>query len=152
MRNSQVWRGRIIRFAPVFLWIGVIFYLSGDSAAMSETSRYVRPLLEFLFPTAPEGTLQIYHGYVRKAAHFAEYAVLAFLALGAFSDSPIVGVKKLRYLLPMFLVAAIAVMDELNQSFLASRTGSFWDILLDIWGGLAMILFLWAANQKRRKN
>ena len=130
----------------------MIFYLSGDSGSMSATSRYVRPVLEFLFPTAPVATLQIYHAYVRKAAHFTEYAVLAFLALRAFLDSRIEGVKKLRYVLPMVLVAAIAAMDELNQSFLASRTGSFWDILLDIWGGLAMILFLWAANQKRRKN
>ena len=119
---------------------------------MSSTSRFLGPLLHFLFPGAPDETIRIYHGYVRKAAHFAEYGVLAFLALRAFSDSLIENVRKLRYVLPIFLVAAIAVMDELNQSFLASRTGSVWDILIDISGGLAMIFFLWAANLKRRKN
>ena len=129
----------------------MILYLSSDHGSMPATSRFVRPLLEFIFPTAPEEVLQIYHGYVRKAAHFTEYAILAFFALRAFLDSRVESVKKLRYVLPIFLVAAIAVMDELNQSFLASRTGSVWDVLLDISGGLAMVLFLWAANLRRGK-
>lgn len=136
------WRGRLIRYAPLLIWIGVIFYLSSDHASMSETSSFIRPLLHFLFPTAPEETLRIYHGYIRKGAHFAEYAVLAFFGVRAFSRSASVGIRKYRYILSIVLVAAVACSDELNQSFEVSRTGSPYDVLLDISGGAAMILFL----------
>jgi VanZ family protein len=145
--DSLKWRGRIIAYAPLILWIGVIFYLSSGYGSMSETSRFIRPLLKFLFPAAPEETLQIYHGYVRKCAHFSEYAILAFLGVRAFSRSSIAILCKYRYLLPFFLVASIACIDELNQSFEASRTGSVWDILLDISGCVAMIAVSWLLNR-----
>ena len=118
---------------------------------MSETSRFIRPILKFFFPTASEQNLQLIHGYIRKTAHFTEYALLAFLALRAFSTSSVDRVRKLKYILPLILVAAIAAADEFNQSFEASRTGSVWDVLLDISGGAAMILFLWVLNLKRNK-
>ncbi len=145
------WRGRIFRYAPVLLWIGVIFFLSSGYGSMSETSGFIRPFLQFFFPSAPEATLQIYHGYIRKAAHFVEYAILAFLALRALSRSSFENLRKLRYILPLFLVSAIAVIDELNQAFDPSRTGSAWDILLDIAGGAAMVLFFWMIDLRRAK-
>ena len=63
-------RALLLQYAPVVFWIAVIFFLSSDQGSMSQTSRFIRPLLEFLFPAAPEETLLIYHGYIRKAAHF----------------------------------------------------------------------------------
>jgi len=140
--NSLKWRGRIIRYAPILLWIGVIFFLSSDQGSSTQTSRFIRPLLKFLFPSAPEETLQIYHGFVRKGAHVTEYAILALLAARVFSKSSIAALYNHRYLFPILLVALVACLDELNQSFGASRTGSGWDILLDISGGVAMILLL----------
>lgn len=143
------WRAGLWTYAPLFLWIGVIFYLSSDQGSMSQTSRFVRPLLEFLFPTAPEETLQIYHGYIRKSAHFTEYAILAFLALRAFSRSSLENLRKLRYVLPLVLVVIIAVIDEFNQSLEATRSGSVWDILLDISGGVVMIAMCWLIKRRR---
>jgi VanZ family protein len=115
--------------------------MSSDQGSMSQTSRFIRPLLEFLFPTAPEETLQLYHGYIRKSAHFIEYAVLAFFALRAFTLSSSDRLQRGRYLLPIVLAAAIACVDELNQSFSSARTGSPWDALIDISGAAAMMLF-----------
>ena len=89
---------------------------------MSNTSRFIRPLLEFLFPAAPEVTLHIYHGYIRKAAHFTEYAILAFLAVRALTAYA--RLHKWRYSLALLLVVAVAAIDEFNQSFEISRTGS----------------------------
>ena len=136
-------------YTPLFLWIGVIFYLSSNNGSMVETSRFIGPLLQFLFPGTPEETLQIYHGYIRKSAHFSEYAILAFLAFRAFSRSSLTILLKFKYILPLVLVAAIAAIDEFNQSFEASRTGSVWDILLDITGGSVMILVLWLLKRSR---
>src|SRR5476649_2289235 len=98
------WRGRIIRYAPFILWIGVIFFLSSGFGSMEHTSLFVRPILEFFFPSASEETLVIYHGYIRKFAHFAEYSMLAFLAFRTFSGSPHRMIREYRYLLPILAV------------------------------------------------
>ena len=51
VQNSslQKWREAVTVYAPLFLWIGVIFYFSSGQGSMAETSRFIRPLLEFLF-------------------------------------------------------------------------------------------------------
>lgn len=118
---------------------------------MTETSRIIGPLLQFFFPDMPYETRQIIHGYVRKAAHFAEYAILAFLALRALSMSASGFLQKWRYILAILFVVAIASIDEFNQSFEASRTGALSDVLLDISGGAAMILLLWLLRWPRAR-
>ena len=143
------WRVRLSAYLPIFLWIGVIFFLSSDNGSMSETSRFIRPVLAFLFPTAPEETLQIYHSWVRKAAHVTEYAILAFLAFRASARISFERLPALRYILPLALVAVIASADEFNQSFEASRTASYRDVLLDVAGGSAMIAIIWLVKLRR---
>ena len=151
--ESKKRRERFFRYAPLILWIGIVFFLSSRQASMSQTSIYVRPILEFLFPNAPEETLIIYHSYVRKLAHFVEYAVLAFWAARAFTGSSIKVFQKYWYVFSFLLVVLIAAIDETNQSFTSSRTGSIYDVLLDVSGGVTMILiflFYKFLFQKRR--
>ncbi|MEP6788195.1 MAG: VanZ family protein [Acidobacteriota bacterium] len=147
--NSLNWRAGFIAYALLFLWIGVIFFLSSNNGSMTETSSIIEPILRFLFPNSPAETIQFYHGYMRKGAHLTEYAILAFLAFRAFSISSGRVLLTLRYILPLVLVAAIACLDEFNQSFEASRTSSGWDVLLDIAGGSAMIFVLWLIKRTR---
>jgi VanZ family protein len=137
--NSDIWRGRLLRYAPIILWIGVIFYLSSDGGSMNETSRFIRPLLHFLFPSAPDETIQFYHGIIRKSAHFFEYAVLGFLVFRASTDRVF---YRLRYILPVMVAAIIALHDEANQSFITARTGSLWDVALDLSGAVVMVIVL----------
>jgi VanZ family protein len=143
------WRVRLWAYAPVFLWIGIIFLLSSPEGSFNQTSRIIGPLLQFFFPDMAEETRQIIHGYVRKAAHFTEYAALAFLAVRACTLSAPVLLQKWRYVLPLVLLAVVASLDELNQSFETSRTSSIWDVLLDISGGAAMLIFLWLMRRPR---
>lgn len=146
------WRRRVLYYAPLFLWIGVIFFLSSKPGAMSNTSIFIRPILLFLFPDAAEETLLIYHGYIRKLAHFTEYAVLAFLAFRAFSSSSIYFLQKRPFFISLILVILVASLDEFNQSFLASRTASIRDVLLDITGGLTVLLIFYLFNIRQYKN
>ena len=133
----------MIRYAPLVLWIGVIMFLSSGQASMSNTSRFVRPLLEFLLPDAPEEILIVYHGYIRKSAHVAEYAILAFWAARAFVSSKQNFLRRFWFVSSFILVFAVASIDETNQSFLNSRTGSIYDVLIDVSGGTAMILIFY---------
>jgi VanZ family protein len=117
---------------------------------MAETSRFIGPLLHFLFPSASAETLVALHGYIRKSAHFTGYAILAFLTIRAVTDSSVQAFRNFRFVIAFILVATVAVLDEFNQSLNPSRTGSVLDILLDVSGGVAMILILWLAKWPRR--
>jgi len=144
-------REQIILYAPLLIWIGVIFLLSSGQGSSTRTSIIIRPLLEFLFPTATEETLQLYHGLIRKCAHLSEYAVLGLLACRAFKNISADTARKYFYLLAGGLVVAVATADEFNQSFNPERTGSPVDVLIDISGGLFGILLfvLWSRKRSR---
>lgn len=144
------WRGRFYRYAPLILWISLILFLSTGQASMSNTSRFIRPLLEFLFPNSPEEILVVYHNYIRKFAHVTVYAILAFWAARAFSDSTQKSLRRFWFLFAFVLVAFVASIDETNQSFVNSRTGSIYDVLLDVSGGAAMILIFYLVSKSRR--
>lgn len=141
-------RGRILRYAPLILWIGVVLFLSTGQASMSNTSRFIRPLLEFLFPNAPVETLDVYHAYIRKLAHITEYAILAFWASRAFIYSSRKTLRRFWFACAFATVLLVASIDETNQSYIASRTGSIYDVALDVSGGLAMILIFYLAKSR----
>src|SRR5258708_34840681 len=103
-QNHSNWRGRIIRYAPLVLWTLVVLVFSTSQGSMEETSIVIRPILKFLFPTAPEDTITLYHGYIRKFAHFAEYAILAFFAFRAVAVSSISLIRRSRLVGPVIFV------------------------------------------------
>lgn len=115
---------------------------------MAATSRIIRPLLEFLFPAASEESLQLMHHYIRKAAHFIEYAVLAYWAIRAFIQGAVGFLKNHFYVSALGVVLLIAALDEINQSFNPARTSSSWDVVLDIGGGIFAIM-LWRLLLRR---
>ena len=144
-------RERFFRYAPLILWIGVVLFASTTQGSMSNSSRFIRPLLIFLFPHAPEETLTAYHNFIRKAAHFTEYAGLAFFAVRAFSSSSQKFLQKFWLVASLILVLLIASIDETNQSFNSARTGSITDVLLDCFGGLTMILIFYLVKSNRTR-
>jgi VanZ family protein len=148
---SDKWRGRIFRYAPLLLWIGVIFFLSSNLGAATNTSRIIRPLLLWLFPDITEPSIQAVHFWVRKTAHFTAYGMLGFLGVRAFKRSSLALLRNWRFAASLLLVALVAAIDETNQSFLASRTGASQDVLLDISGGLTVILILYFWESMAKK-
>ncbi len=148
-KNILKWRNRFFRYAPLFFWIILIFVLSSNLGSMSNTSRFILPLLKFLFPEAPEEVLKVYHGYIRKTAHVTEYAILAWLAARAFISSSVYLLSKAYITLSFLLVLAVASLDEFQQSFLTSRTASPRDVMLDVLGGTLSLVIFYLAYQKR---
>ena len=144
-------REQFILYAPLFIWIGVIFLLSSGQGASTRTSLIIRPILEFLFPAATEETLQLYHGLIRKCAHLTEYAVLGLLACRAFVRISAPSLQKYFYLLAIALVVIVAASDEFSQSFNPARTGSPLDALIDVSGGLLgiVVYVMWTRRQSR---
>lgn len=144
--RKSVWRARIYAYAPLILWIAVIFINSSTIGASSNTSRIIRPLLELVFPAANAAALDLYHGYIRKLAHFTEYAVLGFLASRAFWRSSRIAGRKFWFVWAFLIVVAIAAADEYNQSFNPLRTSSVYDTFIDASGGLFAIFLFYGAK------
>ena len=143
------WRGRLIRYAPLFLWTGVILTLSTGAGSINRTSLIVGPLLNFLFPAASAETILFYHSLVRKAAHVFEYGVLALLALWAFRPSHLPLLSNRPYIAAITFIGVIAVVDEFQQSFDPSRTGTVYDVGLDLLGGALALTIAWILYRRR---
>lgn len=118
---------------------------------MAQTSLFIGPILKLLFPNASEATIQIYHGYVRKCAHFTEYAILSFLAWRAFATTSSALAGRFAFTFALSLVVLTALADELNQSYVPSRTGSIYDSAIDVAGGAAMLVIVWIVRHRRRR-
>ena len=145
--DSRKWRARLWAYAPVVLWIGVIFLMSSNFGSSANTSLIVGPLLHFLFPSISEATVDLVHAFVRKSAHFCEYAVLGALAARTFrSLAPLS-----RLTGALLVVIAIALADEFNQSFNPARTSSLWDSALDTCGGLTAIVIVLLLTRRRAR-
>jgi len=142
-------REQIILYAPLFIWIGVIFFLSSGQGASTRTSLIIRPILEFLFPNASFETIAFYHGIIRKCAHLTEYGILGLLASRAFVNLASMPLRKYFYLLAAVLVLIVASADEFNQSFNPERTSSPIDVLIDLTGGVVgiFVFVLWARRR-----
>jgi len=123
-------------FGPVAIWIAVIFYLSSGQGSSEHTSRFITPLLQWLFPGAAPDELAAYHKVVRKCAHIAVYAFLGFLAARAFFTSLPYSRKIVIAGVSMAILLMVASLDEWNQSFNAARSSTAFDVVYDAVGGL----------------
>jgi VanZ family protein len=137
------------RYLPLLVWLAFISYASSDSFSAGNTSRFIGPLIRWLFPNVSSDTLLIVHLVTRKLAHFAEYAVLGFLAARAFRTSPRPAISSRWFLISLTMIVVYALADEYHQSFVPTRTGSIYDSLIDIAGGLTALLIV---SRVRRKS
>ncbi len=121
---------------PVLLWMGVIFWMSTGTFSADHTSRFIGPLLHFLFPGLSEQDIELLHGMIRKAGHVSEYFILGLLFFHSLR-----GNSSQRWRLRWALTAILAVVlfalsDEYHQSWVASRTSSLVDVSIDSVGGV----------------
>ena len=142
----------VIAYAPFVVWAGVILFLGSDPGSAQQTSRFLRPLIEFFFPgLSPEGFAAA-HSIVRKSAHVIEYAILAALAWWAFRNR-YPDRRLLQFTLAMLTVLLIAGIDEFHQSYEPGRTASANDVLLDCLGGLfALAIIFLVTTARGREN
>ena len=63
--------------------------------------------------------------------------MLAILAINAFRAF------RQRVLIALAVVLVVASVDEVNQSFNPARTGTPFDVLIDLVGGIVGLMFWW---------
>jgi hypothetical protein len=133
----------VVAWLLVAACIAMILGLGSAEFGARGNSRYLFPLLRWLFPDLSVRAYLDLAYWLREGAHAAEYALLGLLAFRAMLLS-VESVLARIALLSLGVAATVAVMDEVRQSMLPERTGSVWDIALDVSGALAAIGFaLW---------
>ena len=133
---------KILRILLGFLILSVIAFIFSMSLKNAQTSaKDSSRVLEFfnsLLRTLGVD-LVLSHEFIRSLAHFLEFGLLSCLSycfLITYSINP-----GLRFLLSLGFTSIIAVSDEILQLFSDGRAFQFTDILTDISGGFAGIVF-----------
>ncbi|HEV7745803.1 MAG TPA: VanZ family protein [Pyrinomonadaceae bacterium] len=153
IEQPQSARRRLWRYGPLVFWILFISFASTGEFSASNTSQILRPILLWFFPNLSEARLATAHFLTRKAGHFSEYAILAFLARRAFLTSSRWFLQRYWFQIGLLLVVIYALLDEFHQSFVPSRTASIYDSAIDVAGGLTVLAIckLYDRNSRRRK-
>ncbi len=134
---------------PALAWACVIFMLSTDSFSSEHTASVFSPLIQWLFPQLTEDQFDYIHHIIRKSAHFTEYFIFCLLLFrGIRSDRR--GWRWSWGLSALSLAAAYSILDEVHQAFVASRTASPFDSLLDSVGAFFAFAILWLWFRLRR--
>jgi len=121
-------RGEFKEWLPIAFWAAVIFTLSTSYFSMTNTARFIEPILRWLMPGASAAAIALGHWMVRKGAHFSEYVILFWLMVR--------GPMAHRPHLALAICAVYAMLDEGHQLLVPGRTGSFYDVGLDFSGAL----------------
>ena len=134
---------------PALLWAGMIFSLSTDSFSSEHTATILFPFFHWMMPALTLDLFEPIHFFIRKSAHFTEYFVFCVLLFrGVRADRP--GWRWTWALAALSIAAGYSALDEVHQAFVASRTASPWDSLLDSVGAFVatVALFLWFRLRK----
>jgi len=133
----------------VALWSALIWWLGTDQFGAPVTSRYLGPLVDWLWPSAsPEQRLALLMT-IRKLAHPSVYAVLGGLAFRAALLSGALGIVR-SAAIAFAIAVSLAGLDELRQTRTLTRTGSVSDVALDAAGASAALTALGFARRRGR--
>jgi|SRR5215470_11836109 len=125
---------------PALLWAAVIFSLSTDSFSAEHTGSVLQVLLGWVHLS--EEQFESIHFFIRKCAHFTEYFVFCLLIYRGIRGQR-QGWRWLWGLSAWFVAAAYSALDEVHQAFVASRTASVYDSLLDSVGAFVAFIVLY---------
>lgn len=160
MKTKNKKKYTIYRFIPMVLLMILIFMFSatpGDES--SQQSGFFVELISRTYSElstkalTPEA-LAFIGFFVRKTAHFSEYAVLAGSVLFAFYN--IISEPKKLYLVSLLVSHLYAASDEIHQHFVPGRVCAYKDVLIDTAGALTLVIvyavFRWRKNVKLKQN
>ena len=158
MKNTFFILLKPLSFAPAIAMMVLIFHFSAQPADVSSSLSYE---VSYDLVQAKDQLLrtglsydELYwqagriHHYVRKAAHFTEYLLLALAVSFPFY---VYGIRGIRLLLLTFVICVgYAGLDEFHQTMVEARSPSYIDVAIDgvgaLTGALLVQAFCWSAS------
>jgi VanZ family protein len=149
------------RHHPLKAWIALILWLiviaieSSNYLSSANTSRFLYPILHFLFGI-DWASFEPYHVFIRKSGHVFGYGLLSILLFRAWRETlPVPSGASWTFRWANIAVlgtALVASLDEWHQSFLPSRTGTVRDVILDSCAGIAAQLAVFLYYRRTRRS
>src|SRR5215470_11978009 len=140
---------RLIYWIPALCVALLISTFSTHYFSGEETSRFIVPILRWLFPSADAHLLRWMHIAIRKAAHAIEFA--------AFSVAVFHGVRAERSgwtfrwaVITLLIALGYGAFDEWHQSFVPLREARPRDLLIDLSGAVLAQVFVWSYAKLHR--
>lgn len=130
----------------LILWLIVIAIESTTYLSSQNTSRFLYPVLHFLFGI-DYARFEPYHFFLRKTGHVFGYGLLSILLFRAWRET-LPALSGSRWTprwasIAVVGTALVASLDEWHQSYLPTRTGAVHDVILDTCAGLAAQFAIW---------
>lgn len=143
-------RRALLNWLPAALAVLVIALESTVFMSASNTSRWLRPVWEWLFGPISSHRWSIVHECIRKTGHFTGYGLVSVCFFHGFRNTlrAVDGLRALWVRSAVFAIGCtiiIATADEFHQAFLPGRGSSPWDVALDTCGAIIaqlIVLFL----------
>lgn len=134
----------VLAWLPAAIWAVLIFSMSTDTFSAAHTGSILEPILKWLIPSITRSQFDAIHFFIRKCAHFTEYFIFSLLLYRGFRAGRGGWLWK-PAIATLFTAAVYSGLDEFHQSFVASRTASPYDSLLDTTGAFFALaaLFVW---------
>ncbi|MEG2288478.1 MAG: VanZ family protein [Clostridium sp.] len=148
MKGGDFIKKKYVLLIITILWIGFIYYMSGQSAVeSSEKSSKVVNFISIRFNTTDvqEEALTV---IVRKGAHLTEYFILSYLITVTYLAYK-GRVNDFSFILLMCILVAIS--DEFLQGYINGRSSEVRDVIIDFSGSLTFIISYYIFNYKNRK-
>lgn len=129
----SLWLG--LRFwGPPLLWCMAILLFSGDLGSSRRTLGLFHWLMSW-FPHFSPQEVEAWHVWLRKLGHVSAYAILYLLFFRAVHLHLALPPGR-TCLVALALTLAVAVTDETRQALTPARSGTPWDVGLDMMGAL----------------
>ena len=146
MKNKDVKKiQKIVLTAAAIVWVCVIFSFSLSNGTSSSNLSH-----RIMYWIATTFHIHLPVFFLRKAAHFLEYAILGLLIA---SVVPLYKKNGPYYLVSWVVGIPVSIIDECIQHFVPGRSGNFIDVSIDMTGvfaGVAVFLFFRLRRRKRK--
>jgi VanZ family protein len=136
---------------PALVWAGVIFFMSTDTFSSEHTKWILVPVIHWVRPSLTPWQIEAVHHFIRKSAHFTEYFIFCVLLFRGIRGAR-QGWRWTWGVAALSIAAGYSILDEIHQAFVASRTASPYDSLLDSVGALVAFGMLWLWFRIARAN
>lgn len=152
MGRKTIW----IILAAVVLCMAVIYFFSDQPAqtSLSLSGQLITSMVALLVPSfdhlpqdQKNAIIAACQDFVRKTAHICVYFVLGILCMLLLKK--LLRSNSLQFMISIWICTAYAATDEIHQIFVAGRTASFTDVVIDLVGALAGILLIILATRKK---
>lgn len=125
-------------WAPPVVWALLLMSASGDLGASPNTFQIFAWVLSTFTNLTPQ-TIHLLHPWFRKSMHVICYGILSVLWFRAllltFPER-----RGANLILALLLTLGVSLLDEGRQYLLTSRTGTPWDVILDMTGAVLFTL------------